>query len=69
MKVEDVSEVSGHFFRPRVPAVVNPMKSGRYWVIMPDPGEYERALTEEGDMMFAVPQAKMPVLYGWVEAE
>jgi uncharacterized protein (DUF169 family) len=63
MKVEAVPEVSGHFFPPSCAwAVLNPMKTGRYWVIMPDPGEYERALTDEGDMMFAVPQAKMPVL-------
>ena len=31
-------------------------------MVMPDPGEYQRALTEEGDMMFAIPQVKMPVL-------
>ena len=35
------------------------MKTGKYYVVVPDPGEYQRALTEEGDMMFAVPQARM----------
>jgi uncharacterized protein (DUF169 family) len=63
MKVEDVPLVSGHFFPPSCAwSVVNPMKTGQYWVVIPDPGEYQRALTEEGDMMFSVPQGKMQVL-------
>jgi uncharacterized protein (DUF169 family) len=63
MKVDDVPQVSGHFFPPSCAwAVLNPMKTGRYWMVMPDPGEYQRALTEEGDMMFAVPQSKLPVM-------
>ena len=63
MKVEDVPQVSGHFFPPSCGwSVVNPVKTGRYYVVIPDPGEYQRALTEEGDMMFSVPQAKMQVL-------
>jgi len=63
MKVEDVPLVSGHYFPPSCGwAVVEPMKTGKYWVVMPDPGEYQRALTEEGDMMFSVPQSKMQVM-------
>jgi uncharacterized protein (DUF169 family) len=63
MKVEDVPQVSGHYFPPSCGwAVVEPMKTGKYWVVMPDPGEYQRALTEEGDMMFSVPQSKMPAM-------
>jgi len=63
MKMEDVPQVSGHFFPPSCAwAVVNPMQTGRYYMVMPDPGEYQRALTEEGDMMFAIPQVKMAVL-------
>ena len=63
MKVEDVPLVQGHFFPPSCGwSVVNPMKTGKYWVVVPDPGEYQRALTEEGDMMFSIPQSKMPVL-------
>ena len=63
MKVEDVPMVSGHFFPPSCGwSIVNPMKTGRYWVVLPDPGEYQRALTEEGDMMFSVPQSKMQVM-------
>jgi uncharacterized protein (DUF169 family) len=63
MKVQDVPTVSGHFFPPSCGySVVNPMKTGRSWVVLPDPGEYQRALTEEGDMMFSVPQARMPAM-------
>jgi uncharacterized protein (DUF169 family) len=63
MKVEDVPQVSGHYFPPSCGwSVVEPMKTGKYWVVMPDPGEYQRALTEEGDIMFSVPQSKMAVL-------
>jgi uncharacterized protein (DUF169 family) len=63
MKVEDVPQVKGHFFPPSCGwSVVNPMKTGQYWLVIPDPGEYQRALTEEGDMMFSVPQSKMQVM-------
>jgi hypothetical protein len=63
LKVEDVPQVSGHYFPPSCGwMVVEPMKTGKYWVVMPDPGEYQRALTEEGDMIFSIPQNKMPSL-------
>ncbi len=63
MKTGDVPEVNYHFFPPSCGySVVNPMKSGKYWVVLPDPGEYQRALTREGDLIFAVPQIKMPVM-------
>jgi uncharacterized protein (DUF169 family) len=63
MKVEDVPHVSGHYFPPSCGwSVVEPMKTGKYWVVMPDPGEYQRALTDEGDMMFSVPRSKMHVM-------
>lgn len=63
MKVEDVPQVQGHFFPPSCGwSVVSPMKTGKYWVVIPDPGEYQRALTEEGDMMFSVPQSKMQLM-------
>jgi uncharacterized protein (DUF169 family) len=63
MKVADVPSVQGHFFPPSCGwSVVNPMKTGQYWLVIPDPGEYQRALTEEGDMMFSVPQNKMQVM-------
>jgi uncharacterized protein (DUF169 family) len=63
MNVADVPKVSGHFFPPSCGwSVVNPMKTGKYWVVLPDPGEYDRALTTEEEMMFCVPQSRMPEL-------
>jgi len=63
MPVADVPSVSGHFFPPSCGwAVVNPMKTKQSYVVIPDPGEYQRALTEEGDMMFSIPQEKMPAM-------
>lgn len=60
MKVEDVPQVAGHFFPPSCGwSVVNPMRTGKYWLVIPDPGEYQRALTEEGDMMFSIPLSKI----------
>jgi uncharacterized protein (DUF169 family) len=63
LPVGDVPTVSGHFFPPSCGwAVVNPMQTQKYYVVIPDPGEYQRALTEEGDMMFSAPREKMPDL-------
>jgi len=63
MPVGDVPTVEGHFFPPSCGwAVVNPIKTKKSFVVVPDPGEYQRALTEEGDMMFSVPQERMPAL-------
>jgi uncharacterized protein (DUF169 family) len=60
LRFEAVSEVNGRFFPPSCGhAVVTPMLTGKYWVVLPDPGEYQRALCDEGEMMFAVPAAKM----------
>jgi uncharacterized protein (DUF169 family) len=69
MKVENVPSVSGHFFPPSCSyAVVNPMNTGRYWVVMPDPGEYQRALTDEGDMIFSAPANRMQELMEGLKA-
>jgi uncharacterized protein (DUF169 family) len=58
---EDISQVNGRFFPPSCAhAVVTPMLKGGYWVVVPDPGEYQRALGDEGEMMFAIPAARMP---------
>ncbi|MGD1120330.1 MAG: DUF169 domain-containing protein [Dehalococcoidales bacterium] len=63
MGPEDIAEVNGRFFPPSCAhAVVTPMLQGGYWVVLPDPGEYQRALCDEGEMMFAVPAAKLPGL-------
>ncbi len=69
IKIEDVPQVSGHFFPPSCAwSVVNPIKAGQYWVVLPDPGEYQRALTEEGDMMFSVPQSRMQNMMAGLKA-
>jgi uncharacterized protein (DUF169 family) len=53
-------QVSGHFFLPSCAhSVVDPIKTGNYCVVLPDPGEYQRALTLEEEMIFAVPRDKM----------
>jgi uncharacterized protein (DUF169 family) len=63
MMYGDQSQVSGHFFLPSCShCVVDPMETGKYCIVLPDPGEYQRALTLEEEMIFAVPQKKMPGL-------
>ena len=69
MKIEEVPQVGGHFFPPSCAwSVVNPMKTGQYWVVLPDPGEYQRALTDEGDMMFSIPQSRMQSMMAGLKA-
>jgi uncharacterized protein (DUF169 family) len=63
MNYDEKQLVNGRFFPPSCGyAVVNVMKSGRCWVVLPDPGEYQRALCDEGEMMFSVPAGKMATL-------
>ena len=63
MMSDGASQVSGHFFLPSCGhCVVDPMKTGKCCVVLPDPGEYQRALTLEEEMIFAVPQQKLPGL-------
>lgn len=60
MRPEDRSTVGGHYFPPSCAyAVVTVMKTGEYRVVLPDPGEYARALTPAGEMMFAVPRDRL----------
>ncbi len=40
-------------------AVVPVILHGEYWINLPDPGEYARALTIAGEMMFSVPASKV----------
>jgi uncharacterized protein (DUF169 family) len=61
---DEIAEVNGRFFPPSCShAVVTPMLKGGYWVVLPDPGEYQRALGDEGEMMFAIPAAKIAGLF------
>lgn len=40
-------------------SVTNAMLNNEYWVNLPDPGEYVRALTQAGEMIFSIPGAKL----------
>lgn len=69
MKVEEVPEVRGHFFPPSCGySVVDPIKTGKSWVVLPDPGEYQRALTAEDEIIFSVPRDRMPGIIAGLEA-
>ena len=60
MKYEERPLVNGQFFPPScVYAVEYVMLTGQYWVVLPDPGEYKRALAGEDEMMFSVPGDRM----------
>ncbi len=55
--------VGGGYFPPSCSyAVVTPILTGKYMVVLPDPGEYARALTPVGEMIFAVPPGKISLL-------
>jgi len=41
-----------------VPVILN----GQYRITLPDPGEYERAMAEEGEIIFSIPAAKLAEL-------
>jgi uncharacterized protein (DUF169 family) len=43
-------------------AVVPVILRSEYWINLPDPGEFARALTIPGEMMFSLPASKVPIL-------
>ena len=54
------SQVATELFLPSCGhSVVDPMKTGKYVVVLPDPGEYQRALAAEDEIILAVPVKKM----------
>jgi uncharacterized protein (DUF169 family) len=54
------SQVTTELFLPSCGhAVVDPMKTGKYVVVLPDPGEYQRALAAEDEMILAIPRQKI----------
>ena len=60
LRYEERSLVGGHYFPPSCAyAVVTVKQTNQYRVVLPDPGEYARALTVEGEMMFSVPGDKV----------
>jgi len=40
-------------------SVVNPILTGQYRITLPDPGDYERALAGEDEIIFSVPRDKL----------
>jgi uncharacterized protein (DUF169 family) len=60
---DESSQINSRYLPPSCSySVVNVMTTGKYWVVLPDPGEYQRALGTEDEMMFAVPAKKMETL-------
>jgi uncharacterized protein (DUF169 family) len=60
MKLEDGLAVKSHYFPPSCAyAVVHVMQDGLPWIVLPDPGEFQRALGTEDEMMFSLPAVKM----------
>ncbi|MBN1190893.1 MAG: DUF169 domain-containing protein [Dehalococcoidales bacterium] len=60
MKHEERKNVAGYFFPFSCAyAVVTPVVKGQYTIVLPDPGEYARALTAAGEMMFSIPANKL----------
>ncbi|MBN1571143.1 MAG: DUF169 domain-containing protein, partial [Acidobacteria bacterium] len=60
---KDSSQIKSRFLPPSCSyAVVNPIQDGNYWLVLPDPGEYERGLGTEDEVMFSVPGSKMETM-------
>ena len=65
---EEVETLHTHYFAPSCTyAVVNPMLTGEYWIVLPDPGETARALADDGEMMITIPANKMDALMNRVK--
>jgi uncharacterized protein (DUF169 family) len=63
LKMEDRPLVKSNFFPFSCSnSVVPVMLNDEYWINLPDPGEYARALTAAGEMMFSVPKDKLAEL-------
>ena len=60
LKIEERSLIRSNFFPASCSASVVPViLNGEYWISLPDPGEYVRALTAAGEMIFSIPWSKM----------
>ncbi|MDD5338644.1 MAG: DUF169 domain-containing protein [Dehalococcoidales bacterium] len=63
LKPEERSLVKSNFFPFSCNnAVVPVILHGEYWINLPDPGEFARALTLPGEMMFSLPASKVATL-------
>jgi len=60
LREEEKPKVKSNFFAISCAfAITNPILDSEYWINLPDPGEYARALTQPGEMMFSVPTPKL----------
>lgn len=60
LREEDRPKVRSNFFPISCAfAITNPILDNEYWINLPDPGEYVRALTQPGEMMFSIPAPRM----------
>ena len=60
LKAEERPLIKSNFFPIScATAVVPVMLNDEYWINLPDPGEYARALTIAGEMMFSLPVHKL----------
>lgn len=52
--------VNSHFFPPSCSYIIVPvMEKGQYMVALPDPGEFERAMSGEDEIILSVPRDKL----------
>jgi uncharacterized protein (DUF169 family) len=69
MRTEEGLAVKSHFFPPSCAyAVVHVMKDNAPWIVLPDPGEFQRALGTEDEMMFSLPAGKVADLVACLKA-
>jgi uncharacterized protein (DUF169 family) len=60
LKEEEKPKVRSSFFPISCAfCITNPILDNEYWINLPDPGEYVRALTQPGEMMFSIPKSKL----------
>jgi uncharacterized protein (DUF169 family) len=60
LKEEEKPKVRSNFFPISCAfCITNPILDNEYWINLPDPGEYVRALTQPGEMMFSIPTPKL----------
>lgn len=69
MPLEDGLKVKSHYFPPSCAyAVVHVMQDNSPWIILPDPGEFQRALGTEDEMMFSLPAGRLESLANGLKA-
>ena len=60
LKEEEKPKVRSNFFPISCAfCITNPILDNEYWINLPDPGEYVRALTQPGEMIFSIPFSKL----------